>query len=75
MYLLNDPFSAYVGLLGFFSVLPVLEIQNYESSLMFETEENNPDRATMRPDSVSTCIEHVTYKERQMDDLTDEMTE
>ena len=31
-----------------------------------------PDRATMRPDCVSACIEHVTWIERQMDELTDE---
>ena len=37
-------------------------------------EVNKPDRATMRPDCVSTCIEHVTYMERQMDKQTDETT-
>ena len=34
-----------------------------------------PDRAKMRPDCVSACIDHVTYKERQMDEQTDETTE
>ena len=29
--------------------------------------ENKPDRATMRPDCVFTCIDHVTYMDRQMD--------
>ena len=33
---------------------------------------NKPDRATMRPDYVSACIDHVTYMERQMDRQTDE---
>ena len=36
---------------------------------------NKPDRATKRPDCVSACIEHVTWNERQMDELTDKMTE
>ena len=36
---------------------------------------NKPDRATMRPDCVSTCIDHVTYMERQMDEQTGETTE
>ena len=36
---------------------------------------NKPDQATMRPGCVSTCIEHVKYIGRQMDALTDEMTE
>ena len=35
---------------------------------------NKPDRATMRPDCVSTCIDHVTYMERQMDEQTGETT-
>ena len=36
---------------------------------------NKPDRAKMRPDCVSACIDHVTYKERQMDEQTDETSE
>ena len=28
---------------------------------------NKPDRATLRPDCVFACIDHVTYMERQMD--------
>ena len=40
---------------------------------------NKPDRATMRPDCVSACIDfgdkHVTYLEGQMDEQTDETTE
>ena len=36
---------------------------------------NKPDRATMRPDCVSACIDHVTYMERQMDEQTSETTE
>ena len=35
---------------------------------------NKPDRATMRPDCVSVCIDHVTYMERQMDEQTGETT-
>ena len=31
---------------------------------------NKPDQATMRPDCVSMCIDHVTYMERQMDEQT-----
>ena len=42
-----------------------------------EAWKNKPDRATMRPDCDSVCIEHVTYMERQMDveEKTDETTE
>ena len=36
---------------------------------------NKPDRAKMRPDCVSACIDHVTYTERQMDEQTGETTE
>ena len=36
---------------------------------------NKPDRATMRPDCVSACIDHVTYMERQMDRWTDRQTD
>ena len=40
---------------------------------------NKPDRAMMRPDCVSACIDfgakHVTYMERQMDEKQDETTE
>ena len=36
---------------------------------------NKPDRAKMRPDCVSACIDHVTYTEKQMDDQTGETTE
>ena len=32
------------------------------------------DRATMRPECVSACIDYVTYMERQMDKQTDETT-
>ena len=35
---------------------------------------NKPDRATMRPDCVSACIDHVTYMERQMDEQMGETT-
>ena len=38
------------------------------------TRNNKPDRATMRPDRVSACIDHVTYMERQMDEQTGETT-
>ena len=43
--------------------------------LKFKTDNFKPNQATMRPGCVSTCIEHVEYIERQMDALTDEMTE
>ena len=33
---------------------------------------NKPDRAKMRPDCVSACIDHVTYMERQMDRQTEQ---
>ena len=33
---------------------------------------NKPDQATMSPDCVSMCIDHVTYMERQMDEQTGE---
>ena len=36
--------------------------------------QNKPDRAKMRPGSISACIEHVTYMERKMDKQTDETT-
>ena len=39
-----------------------------------KTENNKLDRATMRPNCVSGCIEHVTYMERQMNEFTDETT-
>ena len=35
-----------------------------------EQKENKPDRATMRPDCLSVCIEHMTYMERQIDKQT-----
>ena len=40
-----------------------------------KNERNKPDRAKMRPDCVSACIDHVTYTERQMDEQTGETTE
>ena len=42
---------------------------------IFLQEINKPDRATMRPDYVSACIDHVTYIERQMDKQTGETTQ
>ena len=36
---------------------------------------NKPDRATMRPDCVSACIDHVTYIERHTDEQTGVTTE
>ena len=36
---------------------------------------NKPDRATMRPECVSACIDHVPYMERQMDEQMDQTTE
>ena len=35
---------------------------------------NKPDRAKMRPDCVSACVDHVTYMERHMDEQMGEMT-
>ena len=40
-----------------------------------DAKENKPDWATMRPDCVSACIDHLTYLGRQMDEQTDETTE
>ena len=36
---------------------------------------NKPDRATMRPDCVSACIDHVTYIERPRDEQMGVTTE
>ena len=35
---------------------------------------NKPELATMRPDCVSACIDHVTYMDRQMVKQTNETT-
>ena len=40
-----------------------------------ECVKNKPDWATMRPDCVSACIDHVTYMERQMDKQKGETAE
>ena len=42
------------------------------SHMVAISKENKPDRATMRPDCYSPCIEHVTWIKREMDELTDE---
>ena len=39
------------------------------------TDINKPDQATMHPDCVAAFIDHVTYKERQIDEQSSETTE
>ena len=43
--------------------------------LMGVDRQNKPDRAPMRLDCVSACIDHVINMERQMDEQTGETTE
>ena len=51
------------------------EEETANSHTKLDLARNKPDRATMRPDCVFLWFEHITYIERQMDELTDESTE